>query len=807
MRHTIGSVLALGLALLLSQRATAQTAPSNFSANDKFEQMGPALPTPNTFRTAAGAPGKDYFQNRADYDIKATLDDAQQKIIGTETVTYYNNSTDELRYIWLQLDQNLFAKGSTGSITRTGGVNEGGMSFTQLQNLTSVRERSQQQASDKFGYKITKVTSAGKSVQPLPYTINETMMRIDLPTPLKPGTSFSFNVDWNYFITEYYGRSGYEKFKDGNSNYFIAHWFPRLCSYNDVNGWQNKQFLGQGEFTLIFGNYKVAITVPSDHVVGSTGECQNYKQVLTATQQQRLAKAATSKTPVVIVTQEEATAAEKAQPADVKGTKTWLYKADNVRDFAFASSRKFIWDAMQTDVYGDGRKIWSMSFYSKEGNPLWGQYSTRVVEHTLKSYGNRTIKYPYPVAISCHATAGGGMEYPMISFNGGRPEADGTYSEQTKAGMIGVIIHEVGHNFFPMIVNSDERQWTWMDEGLNTFCQYLAEKDWDYNFPSRRGEPQYIVDYMKADKSVLSPIMTSSDNVINLGANAYAKPATALNILRETVMGRELFDYAFKEYARRWAFKSPEPADFFRTLEDASGVDLDWFWKSWFYGVEPVDQDLVTVNWYQPNSQDPEVTKAEARAAYQRRMNTMSKQRDALNKAETVVNQDTTMMDFYNRYDQFAVTDADRKKYQDYLATLTPDERAVLESKQNFYTLTLKNKGGTPMPVILRMEFEDGTDSTARFPAEIWRFNNNQINKVIATTKKVKQWTLDPYQEIADIDAENNSFPRTSKPTRFQLFKQRPGGFGPPAGPNPMQQQRQASQAPAPPAKQGSGKN
>ncbi|HEX9956151.1 MAG TPA: M1 family metallopeptidase, partial [Fibrella sp.] len=709
MRYTIGSVLAIALALLIGDQATAQTAPSSFSANDKFEQLGPTLPTPNTFRTAAGAPGKDYFQNRADYDIKVTLDDAQQKIIGSETVTYFNNSTDELRYIWLQLDQNLFAKGSTSSITRTGGINDAGMSFSQLQNLTSVRERSQQQANDKFGYKITKVTT--KTGQTLPYTINQTMMRIDLPTPLKPGASFAFNVDWNYFVTEYYGRSGLEQFKDGNSNYFIAHWFPRLCSYNDVTGWQNKQFLGTGEFTLIFGNYKVAITVPSDHIVGSTGECLNYKQVLTGTQQKRLAQAATSKTPVVIVTQAEAEEALKAKPADVKTTKTWIYKADNVRDFAFASSRRFIWDAMQTDVYGDGKKIWSMSYYGKEGNPLWGQYSTRVVEHTLKSYGNRTIKYPYPVAISCHATAGGGMEYPMISFNGGRPEADGTYSEQTKAGMIGVIIHEVGHNFFPMIVNSDERQWSWMDEGLNTFCQYLAEKEWDYNFPSRRGEPQYIVDYMKSDKAVLTPIMASSDNVINLGANAYAKPATALNILRETVMGRELFDYAFKEYARRWAFKSPEPADFFRTLEDASGVDLDWFWKGWFFGVDAVDQDLVEVNWFQPSSQNPEVVKAEAREAYKRRMNTVAKQRDAAAQKETVVAQDTTMMDFYNRYDQFAVTDADKKKYQDYLATLTPDERALLESKQNFYTLTLKNRGGIPMPVIIRMEFEDGTDS------------------------------------------------------------------------------------------------
>ncbi len=777
----------------------AQTPAATQNANTRFEQLGPMLPTPNTFRTAAGAPGKDYFQNRADYDIKVELDDANQKIIGTEIVTYHNNSTDELPFIWLQLDQNYFAKGSTGSVTRTGDSPARGMSMNDLVNLNSPARTNLDPKKD-YGYKITAVKDA-KSGKPIKYTVNQTMMRIDLPAVLKPGGSYSFNIDWNYFITEYYGRSGMEFFpKDGNYNYFIAHWFPRLCAYNDVNGWQNKQFLGQGEFTLIFGNYKVAITVPSDHVVGATGECQNYKQVLTATQQKRMAQAATSKTPVLIVTQAEAEAAEKVKPGAANGKKTWVYNAQNVRDFAFASSRKFIWDAMQTDVYGDGRKIWSMSFYSKEGNPLWGQYSTRVVEHTLKSYGNRTIKYPYPVAISCHATAGGGMEYPMISFNGGRPEPDGTYSAQTKAGMIGVIIHEVGHNFFPMIVNSDERQWTWMDEGLNTFCQYLAEKEWDYNFPSRRGEPRDIVDYMKSDKAVLSPIMTSSDNVISLGPNAYAKPATALNILRETVMGRELFDYAFKEYARRWAFKSPEPADFFRTMEDASGVDLDWFWKGWFYVVEPVDQDLVEVDWFQMDSGDPTVSKAAAKAEAQRRAGTISKQRDAATQAETVIARDSTMKDFYNSYDPYAVTDEDKRKYQAYLATLGEDERKALESygSTNFYTVSLKNKGGLPMPVIIHMQFEDGTDSVARFPAEIWRFNDVSIKKVIATRKKVSQWTLDPFQEIADIDDENNSFPRVARPTRFQLFRQRQSS----QGPNPMQQRATSS-----PARQGSSKN
>ncbi|MFC5412050.1 M1 family metallopeptidase, partial [Larkinella bovis] len=670
MTRKVSVLVAVFVSLSLHLRAQAPSTP-NYKANDRFEQLGPVLPTPNTFRTASGAPGRDFFQNRADYNIKVELDDANQKITGSETVTYYNNSPDALKYLWLQLDQNIFETNSTANLTKQSVVSGNGTSLTRLNNLNNAEPGAEIDPKKEYGYKITAVRdAAGK---PLKYTINQTMMRIELPTPLKPGQNFVFGVDWNYNITAYYGRSGYEYFpKDGNYNYFIAHWFPRLAAYDDVNGWQHKQFLGQGEFTLIFGNYKVAITVPNDHVVAATGECLNYKQVLTPTQQQRMQKAANSKTPVIIVTQAEAEAAEKGKPT---GKKTWIYKADNVRDFAFASSRKFIWDAMQTDVYGDGKKIWSMSFYPKEGNPLWEQYSTRVVEHTLKSYGNRTFKYPYPVAISCHATPGGGMEYPMISFNGGRPEPDGTYSAGTKAGMIGVIIHEVGHNFFPMIVNSDERQWTWMDEGLNSFCQYLAEKEWDYNFPSWYGEPQYIVPYMKSDPALLSPIMTSSDNILQFGPNAYSKPSVALNILRETVMGRELFDYAFKEYANRWAFKNPTPADFFRTMEDASGVDLDWFWKGWFYGVEAVDQDLVEVDWFTINTQNPEVEKELARAEAQARANTISKLRDAATKDQTVVAQDSTMKDFYNRYDPFAVTDADRQRYQAYLATLSDDER------------------------------------------------------------------------------------------------------------------------------------
>jgi len=532
---------------------------------DKFKQLDDLLPTPNVYRTASGAPGHRYYQQKADYKITLELDDEKQIIRGEEIITYTNNSPDPLSYLWLQLDQNQTAKNSHSKL----------INVERMQDFRTIQDLERRFFEFDGGFKIDWIKSL--SNEDLSYAINQTMMRIDLKNTLKPGASISFKIKWWYNINDRMkigGRSGYEYFdKDSNYLYTIAQFFPRMCVYDDVNGWQNKQFLGRGEFALPFGDYEVSITVPADHVVGATGELQNANAVLTAEQRRRLFLARTADKPVFIITPDEALVAEGKR--DNK-KKTWVFKAKNVRDFAFASSRKFIWDAM--GVKQGANTVLAMSFYPKEGNPLWEMYSTRVVAHTLKVYSKYTFDYPYPVAISVHSKWIG-MEYPMICFNGGRPEPDGTYSANTKYGMLGVIIHEVGHNYFPMIVNSDERQWSWMDEGLNTFLQYLTEQEWERDYPSRRGPAHLIVDYMKGDKNMISPIMTNSESLWQFGNNAYGKPATALNILRETIMGPELFDYAFKVYAQRWMFKHPTPADFFRTMEDASAVDLDWFWR------------------------------------------------------------------------------------------------------------------------------------------------------------------------------------------------------------------------------------
>lgn len=742
---------------------------------DKFEQLGTMLPTPNVYRAGSGAPGYEYWQQRADYKIKCELDDENQRLTGSEMITYYNNSPDVLEYLWVQLDQNMRAKDSDTYKTQTNSISDR-MNVDNLEAIIGFDFDG--------GHKIQAVKDAEGS--PLSYTINRTMMRVDMPKPLKPGEQYTFSVDWYYNINDRLlmgGRGGHEYFpEDGNYLYTITQWFPRMAVYDDHNGWQHKQFLGRGEFALTFGDYEVEITVPADHIVAATGTLQNPEAVLTQEQQDLLEKSKTADEPAIIVSQEEATRKEKKHAKD---TKTWIYHADSVRDFAFGSSRKYIWDAMGVDI--DGRTVMAMSYYPKEANPLWEQYSTKVVAHTLKTYSKYTIPYPYPKAISVEAS--NGMEYPMICFNYGRPHPDGTYSDRIKYGMISVIIHEVGHNFFPMIVNSDERQWTWMDEGLNTFTQYLTEQEWDRNYPSRRGPAFKIVPYMSGDKSQISPIMTNSEQIQQFGWNAYAKPATALNILRETVMGRELFDHAYKTYAQRWAFKHPEPADFFRTMEDASGTDLDWFWRGWFYTVDHVDIGIDQVKYYQINTKDPQVENPIAKQEYEESEKHISQVYNEEDLAQTALEADPELRDFYDTYDPFAIEQGNIEAYREFVEGLDNKERELLKSGMNFYEVTFKNIGGLVMPVIIEWTYEDGSTEVERIPVEIWRLNDETATKVFAKEKKVTQIHLDPYRETADTNEMNNLFPKRVVPTRFEIYKEKMDARGT-SGPNPMQKKK-----------------
>jgi hypothetical protein len=717
--------------------------------NKKFEQLGTTLPSPNQYRTASGAPGPQYWQQKADYNIIVELNDETQSIAGTETITYFNQSPSTLGYLWVQLDQNVRAKDSQTPQIRSSYMSDT-LNTSQIQRITLDYEFD-------GGFKIFKVaTPDGKA---LDYSINRTMMRIELPEPLASGESFAFRIDWSFNINdrmELGGRSGYEYFpEDGNYLYTIAQWFPRMAVYDDVNGWQNKQFLGRGEFALTFGDYDVSITVPSDHIVAATGELQNEKEVLTDAQLERfqIAKETFDK-PVIIVTEAEARENEKSKAS---GKKTWRYRAENVRDFAFASSRKFIWDAMAVEM-SNGTKPLAMSYYPKEGNPLWEEESTKAVKNTLITYSKYTIDYPYPVAISVHS-ASIGMEYPMICFNYGRPNPDGTYSNRKKYGMISVIIHEVGHNYFPMIINSDERQWTWMDEGLDTFLQFRTEQEQYVNYPSRRGHPESIVPYMKGDKQYIRPIMTNSEQILQFGNNAYGKPGTALSILRETIMGPELFDYAFKEYAKRWAFKHPTPADFFRTMEDASAFDLDWFWRGWFYSTDHVDISLEEVKWYKIGQEEVEIEKKLKKG----------KKGDLASVEDSQEPKKASNFDEALNY--FAAIPYERSAWSEFKNNIN-DQRILSNAEnKNFYELSFKNEGGLVMPIIIEWTFADGSREIEKIPAEIWRLNENEVTKVFAKDKEVTNISIDPFKELADVNKENNSFPRVELESDFDKFK------------------------------------
>jgi hypothetical protein len=755
---------------LLAAVAASSLAAEPF--DDKFRQLDELLPTASATRTASGAPGHAYWQQRADYKLRATLDEANRAISGAGTITYHNNSPDTLSYLWVQLDQNMFRADSdnrnistipSGDAWKTGSDGKGGMPFEAARFTFASR------AFD-GGFKITGVKDADG--HPLKYVINKTMMRIDLPQPMKPGSRFSFGMEWSFNVpeTNVLGRRmGFERFdkEDKNDLFEIAQWYPRMATYYDVAGWQNKQYLGDGEFTLEFGDYDVELTVPADHIVAATGVLQNADAVLSPAQRERLEQARTATRPVIIVSQAEAAAAEKGRATT---TKTWRFKAKNVRDFAFATSRKFIWDAQ--GFKQGGTDVLAMSYYPKEGNPLWEKYSTQAIIHTIDQYNKYSFDYPYPVAISVNGPVGG-MEYPMISFNGPRPTRDKktgevTYSKRTKYGLISVIIHEVGHNYFPMIVNSDERQWTWMDEGLNSFLQLLTERAWEEDYAASRGEPRAIVDYMRSKNQV--PIMTNSESVLQRGSNAYAKPATALNVLRETVLGRELFDFAFREYARRWKFKRPTPADFFRTIEDASGTDLDWFWRGWFYTTDAVDVSVDGITEYQVSSQDPEIEKKWKRAQQDAQPVSLTDQRNK-GTLPRRVDAHLELKDFYNEHDDFTVTNKDRNKYNETVEGLQDWEKGLLREGKHMYLVDFSNLGGLVTPLVLEIQLQSGKKYIERVPAEVWRFSPRKITKLIITDEPMVSLTQDPYWVTADIDTRNNAWPRMVTPSRLELFK------------------------------------
>ncbi|KTF16936.1 M1 family metallopeptidase [Pseudoalteromonas sp. H105] len=776
---TLGLLLApLAFSSTVSASSVEQT---KGSFVDKFRQLDEALPTPNVYRSAAGEPGEKYWQQEVNYEIDAELDEKQRRLTASQTIEYKNNSPHTLKYLWLQLDQNIFKSDSIAERTATfkGSALQGRPDAKPAKLSLGQLRRQQFMHDNELGFTIANVKD--ESGDELKVTVVDTLMRIDLNEPLKPGKDVEFSMDFAFNIVEedaVGARSGYEHFEeDGNDIFLLAQWFPRLAAYTDYEAWTNKAFLGSGEFTLEFGDYDVELTVPADHIVSATGQLDNASSVLTRTQRNRLKDAENAKRPVFIVTEEEALENEK-QGTDK--TKTWHFKAENVRDFAWASSRKFMWDAKGYQQGGDEQPlVMAMSFFPKEGGDLWKKYSTESVVHTMEVYSRFSFDYPYPVAQSVNGPVGG-MEYPMITFNGPRTELqdDGTrtYSQAEKRFLIGVVIHEVGHIYFPMIVNSDERQWTWMDEGLNSFLDGVAGREWDHTIPWGV-EPRDIVAYMKSENQV--PVMTQSDSVLRLGPNAYTKPAAALNILREVVLGRELFDFAFKEYAQRWKYKRPTPADFFRTMEEASGVDLDWFWRGWFYTTDHVDIALDKVYKLQLDTKNPDIDFSRLRDIEADKPMPLFVERNKAEGKKLWVDENPDVTDFYDTNDRFTVTNKERNAYNKFLKGLKPWERQVfdraIEDDKNYYVLEFSNVGGLVMPILLELTFADGSKEMQHIPAEIWRRNHKHVQKLIITDKEkeVVSVSVDPRWETADVDVENNHYPRQIIPSRIEVYKRK----------------------------------
>ena len=744
---------------------------SKGSFEDKFRQLDEVFPSPNLSRPATGEPGPMYWQQRADYKIQIKLNEDTRSVEGSETITYTNNSPLTLKYIWLQLDQNIFAKESINNLTRPWGGGDSSVDFSTLrrQNFMDKFEGGFQELSIKINNKSPDTNLVG------------THVRINLEQPLKPGESTSLDIEWAYALVEenaVRARNGYETFEDGNDIFLMAQWYPRVTVFSDYEGWHNKEFIGNGEFTLEFGDFEVDISVPSDHVVSATGVLLNENDVLNPIQKKRMKQARKSEKPMFIITPDEAYDNELEKSTDYK---TWSFKAENVRDFAWASSRKFIWDA--AGYKQDSKEnplVMAMSFYPKEGEPLWSKYSTEAVMHTMKVYSKYSFDYPYPTAQSVNGPVGG-MEYPMITFNGPRTELedDGTrtYSRSEKEFLIGVVIHEVGHIYYPMIVNSDERQWTWMDEGLNTFVQYLAEQEWDINYRSDRGEPRWMTEFMSSSYQV--PIMTNSESLLQFGNNAYGKPATALVVLRETILGRELFDQAFREYSVRWKFKRPTPYDFFRTMEEASGVDLDWFWRGWFYSTDHVDIALNNIHLASLDTLDPQVNLAKDRVDFENEPLILHDQRNEAAKIETRVTERPELLDIYNEYDEFTPSDREMRDSKEVLDDLydkndsDPEWKKkalveAIEKDEDYYIFEFSNKGGLVMPIPLEITYEDGAKELIRIPVEVWRKNSNKTKWLKRSKLKITQAVIDPYWEIGDTQIENNYYPTRLIPARLK---------------------------------------
>jgi len=528
-----------------------------------------ALPAATEARSAIGAPGPRYWQQRADYTIRATLDTAAKRLTGSEVIRYTNRSPDTLRYVWMQLDQNLFRPGSVGSLLFASESRFGGAGFQGGFEIQSIAQAATAP--------VTRVKAKGARMAtgkpaPLQFRVDDTMMYVELATPLAPGATTLLDLSYGFNIPEH----GADRMGRDGSLYELAQWYPRMAVYDDVHGWNTDQYLGQGEFYLEYGDIDYEVTLPAGYIVAGSGTLRNPAEVLTAIQRSRLAAAITSDSTVAIVTADELSSGAARPRRD--GMLTWRFRAQSVRDVAWAASPDYLWDASGWD----GTLV--QAFYRPSAAETWRD-AAKMSRFSILEYSTRWFRYPYP-QISAVEGPVSGMEYPMVAMEAKSNDGPALYN---------VITHEIGHMWYPMIVGSDERRYAWMDEGFNTFINTFSEEEyWTRDdAPVRRNESSFVTSLDQSPGA--QPIMTPANRYLNnniLGSLAYVKPSLMLLALRNKVLGPEVFDSSFREYTRRWAFKHPQPADFIRTIEQVSGRDLSWFWRSFFFTTASLDQSV-----------------------------------------------------------------------------------------------------------------------------------------------------------------------------------------------------------------------
>lgn len=714
--------LMLPLAIAVSAVAHAEATP--------FSPLGSLVDPPSATRGADGRPTSTYWQQHIAYDIDATLDVERRVINAQAELRYTNNAPQALDAIWFEISPEATTKDAIAHRSAT--INVDSASVRDLRGLREQEER---------GGGLVVSSVADSEDRPLAFEARGTQLRVALPRPLASGQTVRIKLAWRVALVDLDrkgGRTGYMLLSSGDPIFHIAQWYPQPVAFTDYGGWRNVPFVDHGEFAPELGDYNVSLTLPAGQLVAATGVLTNEADVLTGVERTRLARLRQGKVTEIV------TAAEAATKRRSSETRTWRFAARNVRDFALAASLRYRWDATLAGTSA----VRAMTFYPSEASALWRPLALPAIGHALDVYGRMTFDYPYPVVQAAFGP-NDGMEHTMLAFSRYPPDGpNGTYSRERKRDFLWVLTHEVGHNWFPLIVNSDERAWTWMDEGLTSYLETLATLEWSGDYTTRPNLPAMLG--AEREATGRQPPMTPANAVVDLFPTQYHRPAAALQVLRELVLGRETFDRAFRAYARAWMFKRPTPGDFFRTINQESGADLDWFWRAWFFSTDHVDLSLERVAALRLVAVPADAIPAPADATPPANLTVL---RNAAEGRRLMVEQVPRLADAYDRIPERT------------LAGATPSAHAVVDVQRTldalgqggvFYELDIRNRGGVVSPVPIRIDYRDGTSERYVVPVELWFGDTKRAQHILWRAKSIRSVTLDPDAATGDVDRGNN---------------------------------------------------